>query len=244
MSEHDVGCTLMDPLNETVPFNDGDIIISKASDFQYILETNEPDKDLEYFWLTFKDSIINHVGEKNKINIHKFSSTLNDLQKNKKYDDIHKKISKFMIANINIIIKYIIRTNDYTVHLLNTNIKRWRKFDVLFDNMANENEFIQFSSFFEKIQKKKSNHKDQADEIKKLIKELLDTKSDDAQEIRMKLFDIAIEFKLSSLLDILLKNIDMELYFGENAAKYKIMSSDKIIKELRQTDGMGQKIEK
>ena len=86
------------------------------------------DHDIEQFWLLFKQSMLNFYGiAENRIlrrPIEKWSETLNDLQKEKKYSDIEEAIHNY----ISLYAMDLIRCcSHYHINILNTNIKRWNR---------------------------------------------------------------------------------------------------------------------
>lgn len=92
--------------------------------FQHILKTEKPDKEIEYFWLTFKKSIHPYVDKHEQNNIKKISDTLNKLQKEEQYNQIEYFISKYLHD----ICFSILMTKDFTeIDHLKTNIKRWER---------------------------------------------------------------------------------------------------------------------
>ena len=61
---------------------------------------DKPDKQYEYFWITFKNAMCKYINNKLKDNFTEISSILNNLQKEQKYDIIFENISEFMNTNI------------------------------------------------------------------------------------------------------------------------------------------------
>ena len=94
--------------------------------FNYLLNTTNKDRYYEYFWLTFKNDILDYINEELKVILHEKSYKLNNLQSKKKYNDIYNEIGDFMNYNINIIIDNCIKYNNRykSMHLIK-NIKRW-----------------------------------------------------------------------------------------------------------------------
>uniref|UniRef100_A0A6C0BTN4 Uncharacterized protein n=1 Tax=viral metagenome TaxID=1070528 RepID=A0A6C0BTN4_9ZZZZ len=86
------------------------------------------DHDIEQFWLSFKQSMLNFYGitEHNilKRPIEKWSDSLNSLQREKRYTDIEESIKHY----ISLYAMDLIRCcNHYHMRILNTNINRWNK---------------------------------------------------------------------------------------------------------------------
>lgn len=86
------------------------------------------DHDIEQFWLSFKQSMLNFYGiSEHRIlrrPIEKWSDNLNELQREKRYTDIEETIKHY----ISLYAMDLIRCcSHYHINILNTNIKRWNK---------------------------------------------------------------------------------------------------------------------
>ncbi len=86
------------------------------------------DHDIEQFWLSFKQSILNFYGiTEHRIlrrPIEKWSDNLNELQREKRYAEIEESIKHY----ISLYAMDLIRCcSHYHINILNTNIKRWNK---------------------------------------------------------------------------------------------------------------------
>ena len=83
------------------------------------------DYDIEQFWFGFKTSMINFYKDKTLSRpIKSWCYHLNDLQSQKKYEEIEHCITKY----ISLYALDLMRVdNGYNVGILNTNIKRWDK---------------------------------------------------------------------------------------------------------------------
>lgn len=110
------------------------------TNFEYILESNDPDKDFEYFWMSLKE-IINKLSNnilKNQINL--TSNLLNSHKKKKEYTIIFYKINDFLKRNIHDIISVIIE--KYIESSNNINIiddiifviNKWKKISPTFNS--------------------------------------------------------------------------------------------------------------
>src|SRR5690606_37269717 len=93
-------------------------------EYNNILETKKPDKELEFFWLTFKTSISSYLNDIEKYEIEQLSYKLNKLQNKQKYDKIELYI-KSHIEKIGYSMMY--NADYYKISHLDTNIKRWKK---------------------------------------------------------------------------------------------------------------------
>lgn len=86
------------------------------------------DHDIEQFWLSFKKSMNNfyEIPEHRILRrpIEEWSETLNDLQREKRYNDIEETIKEY----ISLYAMDLIRCcNHYHMNILVTNLKRWNK---------------------------------------------------------------------------------------------------------------------
>lgn len=116
--------------------------------YKFLRYTEKPDRDVEYFWYIFKDFVVNtatrypltkdpkafidfeHKCEKStdepKLSfIESLSSTLNNLQEEKAYDDIQEKIKEVIMAIGWVLVSS--HADSHTSHLYLTFVKRWSK---------------------------------------------------------------------------------------------------------------------
>jgi hypothetical protein len=109
----------------------------ESSKFSFVFEKNLPDKTTEFFWYGFKESILNlyksfnhnpDLQEKLSVlieNLHNKSNFLNQLQKEKNYQEIKIKIEEYIrLFSRNFFILY---ADDYHFSIYLTNLKRWSK---------------------------------------------------------------------------------------------------------------------
>lgn len=85
----------------------------------------KPDFLVEQFWLSFKDSLYNFYSKcplNRPINL--WSMNLNNLQSQKKYQEIEKLIRDYLIL---VSIDMMRHGDQYHTNILNSNIKRWNK---------------------------------------------------------------------------------------------------------------------
>lgn len=97
------------------------------NNYEYILESNNPDKHIEYFWYGFKMSIQNLLKKYNltgQLPVEAWSKKLNDLQKKKQYLEIEEEIRYYMERYGWYVIMY---GCSYSAQIFATNIKRWNK---------------------------------------------------------------------------------------------------------------------
>lgn len=85
-----------------------------------------PDHDIEEYWLYVKQSILNFYNQNKLIArpVEKWSHTLNQLQKEKKYKEIENKIMQYLSLYS---IDLLRLGNQYYINILITNLKRWDK---------------------------------------------------------------------------------------------------------------------
>lgn len=201
---------------DSFSFNMLDSMISSVdrydekNDIELVLSTNKPDKYMEYFWLTFKGNIIDHVGEKNKKYIISFSKELDVLQTEEKYDEITKKISVFMNTHIDDICKYILRTNNHNLSMhLSTNIHRWIKNDPNFKQSIENLFSVKCVFVISKMYSKKNPHRKKIfDWIYKIF---TCDNSIYNNECNM-MFKYAVKHNLASVVDLLKQKINLEIY--------------------------------
>jgi len=124
MSNHNLVEILVENSIETTCY-DEDI----HNKYAYILETNNKDKNIEYFWFGFKTSIVNFIIFSNNQKylhfikyINEKSYQMNNLQQQAKFNQIETEIKKIMIKYGFYLLKSL---NFYHLSIYNTNIKRW-----------------------------------------------------------------------------------------------------------------------
>lgn len=98
--------------------------------YKFLRYTEKPDRDVEYFWYIFKDFVINTATrypliKDPKAYIENLSTTLNQLQEEKAYDDIQESI-KEVIMTIGWLLLST-HADSHTSHLYLTFVKRWSK---------------------------------------------------------------------------------------------------------------------
>ena len=108
--------------------------IEKDLQHSQVLLNNEPDCGYEYFWLNFKDSVINaslcvlpkEISESLKdlsTQIPVLTDKLNDLQKKREYNEIFNHINRFLKRYFWL----ILAEGEYHSSIATTNFKRWIK---------------------------------------------------------------------------------------------------------------------
>ena len=193
-----------------------------------------PDAEIEAFWLQLKTSMINFYEKNENIRrpISYWSSVLNNYQKNQNYEKIEEHIKKY----ISLYAIDLLRTNSYyEINILITNIGRWNKLSRKFTFSTKEKNYANFIFVLLDIYKSLLRHKLSNSEriiIKEIYAnfELIILYQDYNQ-----LIDYAISYKKPNILD---KLIDYEstIYdtiindYGISIAKNVIMKGDKLLK--------------
>lgn len=127
-----------------------------------------PDHDIEEYWYHVKQSMHNFYGQTKLLPrpIEKWSSALNQLQKEKKYIDIEFHIMKYLSLYS---IDLLRLGNQYYINILITNLKRW-------DKITEKYKF--FSQQDNKVDKVKSNAKNIAIVLLEIVYSLLKSETD------------------------------------------------------------------
>lgn len=93
--------------------------------YDYILSTDNKDKEYEYFWYGFKNSMLSYNPTPiSQSIIDEYSIHLNKLQQFKEYTKIKLSIKYYILNFIDYIIK---SSNLHYCNILYSNIKRWNK---------------------------------------------------------------------------------------------------------------------
>ena len=181
---------------------------------QKIEETDEPDKEIEEFWRTFKNSIKQFLTKEQKFEIDQLSNKLNKFKKEKQYYQIESYIEKHLE-----IVGYICmeQNNYYRANHLHTNIKRWIKITdkLTWDNKSckkisdSTNVFNCLFSIYNRIYKKTIPLNGYKKEIIDLIIEYSKTKN---EKMIHDLVNISIKNNLDVLIDKLKYIINLETY--------------------------------
>ena len=222
-----------------------------------VLKAKKEDADIEFFWLTFKDSVKNYLDKKTQKIIQDLSNMLNQLQLEKKYEEIQKVISN----NLDEIAWRHVLTHDsyHGCHLI-TNLKRWRAIsgEKLPRNELAYASLVVMIHYNEKYLKYFYQRDEKSEDDKKkqtVLKEILERLSDLAfefvkddttdksrDEAIIKIINYGIENKLESLIHHLYRCIDMKPFLKDKSdtMALKMISSKngkvrarKIIKVLK-----------
>lgn len=216
--------------------------ISNASsthkNFYTILESKNPDKELEFFWLVFKDNVIKYVGDVNAKHMIKLSNTLNDLQSKEKYDEIKIKISDFLNNHIDTICIFILLSkNKHAILHLHTNIIRWTKQDDKFKQTIKKTFSVKTIIIVSKLIKRKNNHLTNL--LTLLIKYIklhtLDKYSNDCFDACVNLFEYSVKNNISSICKLIASHIDFMIYTDDEneCQQYRNMKGNKLVKKFK-----------
>ncbi len=198
-----------------------------------------PDIDIENFWLTFKCCIVNFYKFCNKeINIDEMSNQFNKLQQKRDYREIELRINSFIIDIIGVLFDNIskIYNSQYIYHsrIIITNLKRWmnireKKLFVKEDIELENKKFLMvrlYSNLLKNIEKGKY--------IDDIIIFFQLTNDNTLYTDYKFMIDFALEIKNSSMLETLDKVTGVRKYINEQYGKnfFNNMSFNKIIKKL------------
>jgi len=203
--------------------------------FNYLLDTKNPDKELEFFWLGFKNSIQTFLDDDGKKEIEELSNQLNNLQKDEKYDEIEIFI-KNHVEKIGY--KMIEKNNGYWANILNTNIKRWIKL-LKKDIFETDNVFYILFGIFNNC---KSGNKNQSITYEKVQSMIIDYSKTKDFKILYYLMNFSIENELFGVIDKLRLIIDIEPFLKNDLINEKnkkgilISKPRKLIKFIESLD--------
>ena len=221
-----------------------------------IMKSENPDKHYEYFWLTFKDTILkmSYIRTNSNIELIKklyisklveefallikdvniLSKELNVLQEEKKYTDIKIKINEFIFKNIETLAEIVLHTTDYGDYsYLNTNIMRWDKNFPGFAKYAKENKWVYIVTQLGKFGSK-SKHLKHTEYIANLLINIYCTEIISDRLIKYEiLFNYGIKHNLSTIVEICISHIDLKKYFPINTNKYTSIRGRKLISLIK-----------
>ncbi len=201
-------------------------------EIEKVIINDNPDKDIEIFWLGFKQSIINFMKKHNlDIPILSWSSILNWYQEKKDYSNIKKHIQIF----ISYYCIYLFKVNDsYNTSILWSNVKRWNKINEKF--LLEDNDLYYFSIYHMLLDIYKSllNNNSINSEFSNFFS---DVNEYFKKEDIYKLLDLCIKYKLCSFVDKINNYFKSEDYISEkyNVDVPKKMSGKKIINLIYNT---------
>ena len=189
-------------------------------EIEKVIINDNPDKDIEIFWLGFKQSIINFMNKHNlEIPIQSWSSILNWYQEKKDYSNIKKHIQIFISYYCIYIFKV---TDSYNTSILWSNVKRWNKINEKF--LLEDNDLYYFSIYHMLLDIYKSLLSNN-----NINKEFSSFFSDVNEFFKKEdiyvLLDLCIKYKLSSFVDKINNYFKSEDYISE---KYKVNIPNKM----------------
>ena len=171
---------------------------------EHVLNSDKPDNKLEFFWLTFKDSIRDYLNETELDELSNVSQKLNDLQQEERYDEIEVYIkSHIEIIGYNMMSK----GDNYRINHLDTNIRRWNKLTGN-DIYPSTNTFYCILLIYINLSKSKANKKEQIAIMKDCIKRYSTDSTD--HEILIELMNHSIKNKMFGNIDKLRKIVDIK----------------------------------
>lgn len=209
---------------------------SVESDHLYILQSDNPDKEYEYFWMVFKKSIETLVSPKMKAIIDEYSDVLNKMQKKKEYTKILEKIKEFIDEYLDTVALYVIAYGSSVNFMrFKTNVYRWKKIDTGDDvtDCLEINIVITLANYCKKMDRK-------YEIIMPLFKDYalkcLDPKisnEDEAMYIAQ-IFEFALKNKLGTIVCLLKDYVDLTPYIkpGVSMARYANARSHKLLQIL------------
>ena len=174
--------------------------------YEDVLNSNKPDSKLEFFWLTFKDSIKNYLNEYDLEEMNNLSDVLNSLQREERYEEIEEFIKQH-IENIGY--NMIARDDRYHINHIDTNIKRWKKLSGS-DIYPTNNTFICILYMYIHIKDATDDKKDDMNRIIELIKEFALDRSN--RDVLNSIMNILIRNKMFGSIDKMRNIIDITMF--------------------------------
>ena len=200
-----------------------------------IKQSNNPDKDYELFWLTFKNFALQYLNKSDKMRLINLSNWLDKLQKEKKYDNIKEKITEYLELNLDKLCKQIfLKKCKYSLCNILTTIKRWHIYDdnitMVFDNVT----YVKKAICLVRLINKKSKH---VSHIYELIYKSIINKEEQST-INKDIFIFSVKNNLSSMVKLFYYCVsDDDIYNiykkQWHSNKYIDISGKKIIKLLK-----------
>lgn len=222
----EIAFNLLDPCSGCIDF---DKSIKHETNCIEILNSTNDDKHYEYFWITFKNSIIPFLG-KHVEYIKKVSFELNELQRMKEYDKIFTHISIFMVTNIETIAKHVLQSKSFVMYRrFDINLKRWNAIDTKFFERILDSKKYEWTRNIRILARIGIKQNKWQDEILEKILNVYDSKNYD------QLFMFGIEHNLSLVVDMCYPHVDRGKYFKCNGDvnKYENAKGQKIIRILK-----------
>ena len=180
-----------------------------------VLNSDNPDNKLEFFWLTFKDSIRNYLNDEERYELLEISKKLNDLQQEKRYEEIEEYI-KSHIEKVGY--GMIINDDYYKAGHLKTNIKRWKKLTGC-SIYPNNNTFYCLLLIFINLSQGKYRDRCEVEEMKDCIRKYSLNTMDNTKLI--KLMNLSIRHKMHSNIDKLRNILDIGAFIKDEKIKLK-----------------------
>jgi len=189
----------------------------------HILHTDNYDKHMEFWWLTFKDSMINFYNTVNNTNINnkdeikkvkQLSNELNILQNEKKYKQIYEYIY-LSIQNYGWIqIKY---GNHISIHFFTTNLHRWDKIKSELNNTFKNDKKYKLLKCYSLIKKKAIQYVEKNKNFITIIDEIKKCSINDMEynlNLLYTILHISIKKKLISIIEEINTIINVNTYIN------------------------------
>jgi hypothetical protein len=191
-----------------------------------ILQSKNPDKYIEYFWLTFKCSIVPMLLEEELKEINLLSVKLNELQSLEKYEEIEKYIKNHIeelgwrVMEMNM---------DQRAKYLETNMRRWTRLSIN-SSWDDQSEFYILFMMFISIHDK---HQIEG-YYKDIINLIVSYKSSTNKEkILIDIAIICIEHNIYGLIDKLRNIYDFYDFFLVSPCNLTNINSRKLVKLIK-----------
>lgn len=206
----------------------GDTVYNDIYSIEF--DSKKPDKDIEFFWLIFKKSIIKHMSQEHVKHIELFSAKLNYHQQREEYQVIKNSISWYLNKYMPSLCKFICNSkHKIDIRRFHLNIERWMRLDCTF--VMNNDIYTQLFTSLSCILK---NHRDE-DDNNKLIELVMNYYNNETDALSL-LFDYCVYKNYSSIVFILKTEIDISKFFDiKHLKKYKSISGKKLIKIIKKS---------
>jgi len=213
-----------------------------------ILNTNNIDKEYEFYWIIFKNNIIYLNSNEINNDVNKLSIILNKMQKNKEYNDIKINISNFLLTHLeNMCNISLISNNADNIYKVYNLTNSWIKIESDFLNKYNDyisngnvKNIISYDLLIVMNNYIKNNY-EMYDNTKNYVTQIILSiiGGEDYNIYLNKLFIVCIKKNAVSLFDLIRKHVDLKKYIKDilnindkEVNKYINMSSNKLIKLL------------
>lgn len=176
------------------------------------MEQQAPDAHIEEFWIGCKTSMHNFYQWSRQIQrpLDEWSSRLNFLQSQKKYDQIEKCILNYMSSYALDVMRY---GDRYHSEILDTNIRRWNKLSLTYNfhfKSETNNVLTLFEVFVKNLDRSNESFNREFRLLFRQVELFLFTND------YFPLIDLALRHGYTSILDILRSKMDVSAIIAEN----------------------------